>query len=161
VPYYDWARLESPEEKEAYLDALLRRASEQTPGAPWRRAASSTAAAAGRTQRTLSGVRNRAAAADSSLARLGMLVAKEPKPSASSEVEMYATGQYHQGAVKSYNAVKGFGFITSSGLTDDVFFMRSALPVELESQSLQGCSVTFELAKTPEGKLRALNVTSA
>mmetsp|Transcript_8318 Transcript_8318/g.21088 ORF Transcript_8318/g.21088 Transcript_8318/m.21088 type:complete len:326 (+) Transcript_8318:73-1050(+) len=90
----------------------------------------------------------------------GTVAVKKPKPSASSEVEMFSTGQYHQGDVKSYNAVKGFGFITSSGLTEDVFFMRSALPVELQSQTLQGCFVTFELAKTPDGKLRALNVTT-
>lgn len=71
-----------------------------------------------------------------------------------------STGQHASGIIKSYNAAKAFGFITADGLATDVFFMRTDLPVEAQSEECIGCGVNFEVMNTPDGKLRANNITS-
>jgi len=83
---------------------------------------------------------------------------KKLKPTSGADV---GTGQYMSGTVKSYNATKGFGFITGNDLPGDIFFMSKSLPEELQDVSLQGQSVMFELASAPDGKLRAQDITSA
>eukprot|EP00930_Biecheleria_cincta_P097092 TRINITY_DN88822_c0_g1_i1.p1 TRINITY_DN88822_c0_g1~~TRINITY_DN88822_c0_g1_i1.p1 ORF type:complete len:415 (+),score=103.79 TRINITY_DN88822_c0_g1_i1:41-1285(+) len=72
------------------------------------------------------------------------------------------TGQYSAGTIKSWNGQKGFGFIESAGLGEDVFFMRTSLPAEyreMQGPDLQGTQVNFEIVKTSEGKVRAQNIT--
>jgi len=75
-------------------------------------------------------------------------------------VSVSSTGQHANGVVKSYNAGRGFGFITCQGSPADVFFMRSDLPEAARSSNVQGCSVSFELMRTSDGKLRAANITT-
>jgi len=79
---------------------------------------------------------------------------KKPK------IESYATGQRSSGIIKSYNASKGFGFIEARDVPADVFFMKSDLPVEARDEDIKGCGVNFEIMSTPDGKLRANNITS-
>jgi len=62
------------------------------------------------------------------------------------------------GMVSSYNPTKGFGFITSPNVTNDVFFGRGALPPGLVHEHLQGRSVCFQLTLSPQGKQQAQNL---
>merc|ERR1712039_280449 len=74
------------------------------------------------------------------------------------------TGKFMTGSVKSYNPFKGFGFISSPGVTGDVYFMRLELPDEVrdiresDQIDLNGRSCSFELALAPDGKFRAKGV---
>merc|ERR1719223_2493194 len=77
-----------------------------------------------------------------------------PRPN----ISVSSTGQHANGVVKSYNAGRGFGFITCQGSPADVFFMRSDLPEAARASNVQGCSVSFELMRTSDGKLRAANI---
>lgn len=69
------------------------------------------------------------------------------------------TGQHQSGTIKSYNATKGFGFITGPGVSGDVFFMRTALPEDVQDTDLTGQAVSYELARTADGKSRAQSIT--
>lgn len=72
-----------------------------------------------------------------------------------------ATGQYASGQIKTYSEQKGFGFIRSDGLAEDVFFLRTSMPEEYRDTAgteLVGCTVNFELVKTVDGKSRAHQV---
>jgi len=67
----------------------------------------------------------------------------------------------HQGAVKSYNGAKGFGFIQSDTISGDVFFGRSELPAdcrEVQGKFLEGRSVSFTAETTHDGKTKATSV---
>ena len=59
------------------------------------------------------------------------------------------------GKVKSFNPNKGFGFITSHSLTQDVFFGARDLPNVPQGTQLQGELVVFEAEPTPDGKVKA------
>merc|ERR1719497_94898 len=75
-------------------------------------------------------------------------------------VPTMSTGNHMTGMVKSYNTGKGFGFISAAGVPGDIFFMRTALPEHAqENRGLAGQAVSFELATTMDGKMRAENVT--
>merc|ERR1712087_822455 len=75
-------------------------------------------------------------------------------------VTAMATGNHLNGMVKTYNTGKGFGFISAAGVPGDVFFMRTALPAEAqENRNLSGQAVSFELATTMDGKMRAESIT--
>ncbi|CAL1156258.1 unnamed protein product, partial [Cladocopium goreaui] len=71
-----------------------------------------------------------------------------------------ATGQYASGQIKTYSEQKGFGFIRSDGLAEDVFFLRTSMPEECAKLAyrdtagteLVGCTVNFELVKTVDGR---------
>lgn len=72
-----------------------------------------------------------------------------------------ATGQYGSGQIKTYSEQKGFGFIRSDGLAEDIFFLRTEMPEEYRDTAgteLVGCTVNFELVKTVDGKSRAQQV---
>ncbi|CAE7586404.1 nek3 [Symbiodinium natans] len=89
-------------------------------------------------------------------AGLGPPAAKRPR------VAEMPTGQYAAGTIKTYNGLKGFGFITSAGVGEDIFFMRTWLPEEcreMQGQELQGRNVLFELVNTVDGKLRAQSIS--
>ena len=62
------------------------------------------------------------------------------------------------GVVKFFNATKGFGFIQPDDGSKDVFVHVSAV----ESAGLPGLSdkqrVSFEIAKTSNGKVSAINL---
>merc|ERR1711865_456022 len=73
--------------------------------------------------------------------------------------ETTSTGQWVSGAVKSFNVNKGFGFISCPGINEDVFFMKSDLPVGAHESMTVGTDVSFEMIQTADGKLRASGVT--
>lgn len=66
----------------------------------------------------------------------------------------YVEGQPLAGTIKSYSSKNGYGFITSSSVTEDVRFQKSDLPFDAGDGNLQGEHVTFEVTATPDGKLR-------
>merc|ERR1719356_1535892 len=75
-------------------------------------------------------------------------------------VPTMSTGNHMRGMVKSYNTGKGFGFISAAGVPGDVFFMRTALPAQAqENRNLSGQTVSFELATTMDGKMRAESIS--
>mmetsp|Transcript_70704 Transcript_70704/g.196655 ORF Transcript_70704/g.196655 Transcript_70704/m.196655 type:complete len:287 (+) Transcript_70704:79-939(+) len=72
-----------------------------------------------------------------------------------------ADGQTKIGTVKSFNAVKGFGFIGCPAVPQgDVYFQRVALAPGVPTD-LAGKRVKFQLAFTPEGKPQGKNVSLA
>jgi cold shock CspA family protein len=92
----------------------------------------------------------------------GGMAAKKQKLMMSSTPLVQSSGQYHNGSVKSYNSAKGFGFISTPGLGEDIFFMKSDLPDTLQGvhgNNLQGTPLTYELARTDQGRIRAQNIT--
>lgn len=95
----------------------------------------------------------RPAAMMASSAQFGFQPQKQPR------TQETGTGQFTSGAVKSYNPTKGFGFIGSANFSEDVFFMKSSLPAEAQSNIMPGQNVMFEIAQTTDGKVRALNVS--
>eukprot|EP00441_Pelagodinium_beii_P024582 CAMPEP_0197665064 /NCGR_PEP_ID=MMETSP1338-20131121/59013_1 /TAXON_ID=43686 ORGANISM="Pelagodinium beii, Strain RCC1491" /NCGR_SAMPLE_ID=MMETSP1338 /ASSEMBLY_ACC=CAM_ASM_000754 /LENGTH=453 /DNA_ID=CAMNT_0043243817 /DNA_START=41 /DNA_END=1402 /DNA_ORIENTATION=- len=92
---------------------------------------------------------------------MGMGMGGPAKMQRTSNAE-HGTGRYLQGAIKSFNPQKGFGFIQSPGLSGDAFFMANSLPGQMQGangQMLQGTPVSFEVAQTPDGKTRAINIS--
>eukprot|EP00927_Polykrikos_kofoidii_P017510 TRINITY_DN17991_c0_g1_i1.p1 TRINITY_DN17991_c0_g1~~TRINITY_DN17991_c0_g1_i1.p1 ORF type:complete len:419 (+),score=67.19 TRINITY_DN17991_c0_g1_i1:79-1257(+) len=79
-------------------------------------------------------------------------------PSMKQEVGAPPLGEESNGTVKSYNATKGFGFMSCPEAGDDVFFMKRDLPMEVQGMPLVGCSATFVLTQAPDGRLRASNL---
>lgn len=72
-----------------------------------------------------------------------------------------STGMQRRGAIKSYNSSKGFGFISTAGVSGDVFFMRTALPEalrETHGKELTGQKVHFEVLQSSDGQMRAGNM---
>jgi cold shock CspA family protein len=71
------------------------------------------------------------------------------------EVVLSATGQCVTGSIKSFNLQKGFGFITSPEVTDDIFFMKTNLPQGATNQDIVGSAVGCEIMATNDGRLQA------
>mmetsp|Transcript_107531 Transcript_107531/g.303983 ORF Transcript_107531/g.303983 Transcript_107531/m.303983 type:complete len:376 (+) Transcript_107531:65-1192(+) len=68
-------------------------------------------------------------------------------------------GGSSSGAVKSYNAAKGFGFVECAAVIGDVYFQRAALPGPAQqNKDLAGQPVSFELKHTADGKPQAANI---
>eukprot|EP00927_Polykrikos_kofoidii_P029147 TRINITY_DN2524_c0_g2_i1.p1 TRINITY_DN2524_c0_g2~~TRINITY_DN2524_c0_g2_i1.p1 ORF type:complete len:456 (+),score=63.20 TRINITY_DN2524_c0_g2_i1:48-1415(+) len=69
-----------------------------------------------------------------------------------------APGGLLHGTVKSYNSVKGFGFIVQPDMPGDIWFSRDGLDPTLRSSELTGKAVCFEPARAPDGKPQARNL---
>lgn len=79
-------------------------------------------------------------------------------PDMSAFAAMATSGQRHPGTVKSYN--KSFGFISSTGLPEDVFFLKSELPAGTDDAGVvPGLAVDFELIIQEGGKFRAKGIS--
>merc|ERR1712032_414802 len=97
---------------------------------------------------------------------MGMGIAQQAlKQQKTEPIATVPTGKHMSGSVKSYNPAKGWGLISSPGIpsggagkSGDVFFMKSNLPVESRDQDITGYNVTYELMRTPDGKLRAQSI---
>ncbi|CAE8626327.1 unnamed protein product [Polarella glacialis] len=62
------------------------------------------------------------------------------------------------GTVKSWNEAEGFGFITASGLSQDVLFGRTELRDdvrEIQGKFMEGRPVIFDASLGPDGRYRA------
>lgn len=68
-------------------------------------------------------------------------------------INYYKAGIYMQGTVKWFNSSKGFGFITSSELNDDVFVHYSVIDGEGFKSLNEGEEVEFEVKDGPKGPL--------
>merc|ERR1719277_2568234 len=65
------------------------------------------------------------------------------------------TEQVVSGEVKSFNDMKGFGFLTSPMVDGDVYFQKRDVPAHLQGMPLAGMKVDFALHATPDGKYQA------
>lgn len=84
---------------------------------------------------------------------------KDGKQQASNITVVPTEGEPLVGLVKSYNASKGFGFLTSSSLEGrDVFFSWRDVPPQLQGLDLKGCPVRFMMGSSPDGKSQAKDV---
>lgn len=67
-----------------------------------------------------------------------------------------------EGTIKSYSAVKGFGFVLHPSIVGDIWFAREACAPELRDANLApGDPMTFELSRTLDGKPQARNLKRA
>lgn len=77
---------------------------------------------------------------------------------ATSMVVPYVEGKSLAGQIKIFFNEKGFGFITSSSLTEDVFFPANILNGVSPGTQLKGELVMFDVEAQPDGKLKATKV---
>mmetsp|Transcript_7127 Transcript_7127/g.16853 ORF Transcript_7127/g.16853 Transcript_7127/m.16853 type:complete len:416 (-) Transcript_7127:84-1331(-) len=89
---------------------------------------------------------------------------KTPKPkdvdcSAPPRPVVPQSGTTLNGMVKSYNR-KGFGFLMCFGIEhcQDIHYTRENLSPKLQTRDIPGQHVTFEIHRSPDGKLTALNI---
>lgn len=69
----------------------------------------------------------------------------------------YADGKT-RGTVKSFNPMKGFGFIAAPSLPTDVYFNAKSLDDAYRSLQLDGQQVAFNVRYTQDGKIQATDV---
>jgi len=68
-------------------------------------------------------------------------------------------GERISGVVKSWNTIKGFGFLNASGVDGDIFFAHDRLPDTLrDAEKLENLTFLFELKMTDDGKPQAMNM---
>mmetsp|Transcript_78352 Transcript_78352/g.176989 ORF Transcript_78352/g.176989 Transcript_78352/m.176989 type:complete len:410 (-) Transcript_78352:139-1368(-) len=89
---------------------------------------------------------------------------KVPKPkdvdcSAPPRPVLPQSGTTMNGMVKSFNR-KGFGFLMCFGIEhcSDIHYTRENLSPKLQTRDIPGQHVTFEIHRSPDGKLAALNI---
>ena len=66
------------------------------------------------------------------------------------------SNKMYQGQLKSWNEERGFGFISSSQIDNDVFLHISSLK-HMQRSPKQGDIIFFEVTKQSNSKLRATN----
>merc|ERR1712048_348059 len=71
----------------------------------------------------------------------------------SKQMKGQGKGGKTQGVIKSFNAAKGFGFISSP--KGDIFFMKTDLPM---GEAEAGTPVSCRVQQGPDGRLRAQNI---
>jgi len=96
--------------------------------------------------------------------RLECFRCKAPKPSGVDcsvppKPTIPQSGSTLNGMVKSYNR-KGFGFLMVFGIDhfQDIHYTRENLSPKLQTRDIPGQHVTFEIHRSPDGKLVALNI---
>lgn len=65
------------------------------------------------------------------------------------------------GTVKSYSAVKGFGFMIHPDISQDIWFAKETVAAEYRTSDLAGTTMSFELFRAPDGKPQARNLRPA
>eukprot|EP00404_Azadinium_spinosum_P020996 CAMPEP_0180627786 /NCGR_PEP_ID=MMETSP1037_2-20121125/38559_1 /TAXON_ID=632150 /ORGANISM="Azadinium spinosum, Strain 3D9" /LENGTH=151 /DNA_ID=CAMNT_0022648435 /DNA_START=1 /DNA_END=453 /DNA_ORIENTATION=+ len=63
-----------------------------------------------------------------------------------------------KGTVKSYNTVKGFGFLLHPDIQQDIWFARESLSLEFRTSNVAGAEMNFELYYARDGKPQARNL---
>merc|ERR1719285_648867 len=71
----------------------------------------------------------------------------------------FRPGQVMSGMIVRFNAAKGYGFLVPDDLDEDIFFLRSEMPQEIQAaqsqQEVANTRVEFEVRTMPDGKMRA------
>jgi len=83
------------------------------------------------------------------------------KPQARQLVPALSAGKVVIGTVKSFSDKNGYGFIGLPDTTQDVYFNRQKLPVDMQamgSNELQGSTLQFTVRLTPDGKPQAEDI---
>eukprot|EP00928_Gymnodinium_smaydae_P087020 TRINITY_DN71382_c0_g1_i1.p1 TRINITY_DN71382_c0_g1~~TRINITY_DN71382_c0_g1_i1.p1 ORF type:complete len:1052 (+),score=293.52 TRINITY_DN71382_c0_g1_i1:258-3413(+) len=62
------------------------------------------------------------------------------------------------GYIRRFDKAKGYGFITTNSHKDDIFFLPSALPKDIDLNDIQGMEVSLEFYISEDGKPRASKV---
>ncbi|CAK8993020.1 1-aminocyclopropane-1-carboxylate oxidase 1 (ACC oxidase 1) (Ethylene-forming enzyme) (EFE) [Durusdinium trenchii] len=65
------------------------------------------------------------------------------------------------GTVKSYSAVKGFGFMIHPDISQDIWFAKETVAAEYRTSDLAGTTMSFEIFRAPDGKPQARNLRPA
>lgn len=65
------------------------------------------------------------------------------------------------GTVKSYSAVKGFGFMIHPDISQDIWFAKETVAAEYRTSDLAGTTMSFELFRATDGKPQARNLRPA
>merc|ERR1712139_357029 len=87
--------------------------------------------------------------------------AEEPMESMEDPAIPLGPGCNPHGVIKSYDPVKGYGFIICAGLSEDIYMPRTALPTNFQGKSqkdmpnLAGVQVSFDLIPNSEKGPRA------
>lgn len=84
--------------------------------------------------------------------------AKDGKPFATDVKPPLEEGAIAAGIIKSYSVRSGYGFIKADTNTQDVYFQRASLPVELQACNVVGAQVQFTVGPTVQGKPQARDV---
>lgn len=79
--------------------------------------------------------------------------AKDGKPQAKEVQVLAAEGEELVGEVKSYNAAKGYGFLTCTAIEIDVYFQKRDLPPG--ANPAVGTKIRFTPSSLPDGKIQA------
>lgn len=78
----------------------------------------------------------------------------EGRPKATRVAIVAGAGEQLAGQIKSYSERHGYGFITSSSLSEDVRFQRTDVPGGITNGNLAGSLVVFDAQQLPDGKMR-------
>merc|ERR1712183_758521 len=79
-------------------------------------------------------------------------------PGSPAKKQVKGSRQIH-GIIKSFNAGKGFGFISSDACPGDMFFMKSDVQGDAASFMSPGMPVSCQIQQGPDGRMRAINIT--
>jgi len=82
-----------------------------------------------------------------------------PPPPMDQSGPRFRPGEVFTGSIVRFNSTKGYGFLTPDELDEDIFFLRSEMPAEIQGMQRQEevvqKRVEFEVRTMPDGKLRA------